>query len=116
VPIYSWFDEAVAKVGTIKELYAFFFEGMDKVENFDKIRPELAKHQWAKFEATNAAACRHCHDYSSMIADEQAPSARAKHADAATKNQNCVSCHKGITHKNYEEKKAEPAPTDFDVQ
>jgi len=43
VPQYSWVEEAKAKVGTAKELYAFFFQGMSKVENFEKIRPDLAK-------------------------------------------------------------------------
>jgi cytochrome c-type protein NapC len=116
VPQYSWYDEAVAKIGTAKELYAYFFQGMNKVENFEKIRPELAREVWAKFAATNARECRHCHDYTNMIASEQAPSARAMHAGAAVKNENCVECHKGITHKNYALKTEEPAPTDFDVQ
>ena len=115
VPQYSWFEEAKAKVATAKELYAFFFQGMSKVENFEKIRPQLAQEVWDHFEATNARECRHCHDYSSMKTEEQAPSARAKHETAAATNQNCVACHKGITHKNYAVKAEEPAPTDFDV-
>ncbi len=116
VPQYSWIDEALAKVGTVGELYAFFFQGMDQVENFNKIRPELAKHQWAKFEATNARECRHCHDYNRMVLDEQKPSARVSHVDAAKKNTNCVQCHHGITHKLFEEAKpAAPANDSFDV-
>jgi nitrate/TMAO reductase-like tetraheme cytochrome c subunit len=113
VPQYSWMLEAEAKVGTIKELYAYFFEGMNKVENFEKKRPELAKDVWAKFEATNARECRHCHDYSSMIPEQQKPSARVKHEEAAKTDANCVRCHKGITHKNYEVQAVAPAPTDF---
>jgi cytochrome c-type protein NapC len=116
VPQYSWFDEAVAKVGTAKELYAYFFQGMSKPENFEKIRPRLASEVWAKFATTTARECRHCHDYSNMAGSEQAPSARVMHADAAGRNQNCVECHKGITHKNYAVKAEEPASTDFDVQ
>ncbi len=115
VPQYSWIDEAAAKIGTINELYAFFFGGMSNVANFEKERPRLAKEVWAKFQATNARECRHCHDYSNMIPEQQKPSARVKHADAMTKNENCVDCHKGITHKNFEEKVDAPAPTDFDV-
>lgn len=116
VPMYSWTDEAVAKIHTLKELYAFFFGGMSNIENFQKIRPELAKEVWAKFKATNARECRHCHDYSSMVAAEQPPSARVMHADAAKTNENCVECHKGITHKNFEEKVAAPPPTNFNIQ
>ena len=115
VPQYDWLAETQAKLATVGELYAFFFQGMSKVENFEKVRPELAKDVWAKFERTNARECRHCHDYSSMVYTEQTPSAAAMHKDAATTDRNCVACHKGITHKNYEEKKDEPPPTNFDV-
>ncbi len=115
VPQYNWVLEAQAKLATVSELYAYFFQGMNKVENFDKARPELAKQVWAKFAASNARECRHCHDYSSMVADEQKPSARSKHADAAASNANCVECHKGITHKNFEVKAALPEPTDFEM-
>ena len=115
VPQYNWLAETQAKIATTGELIAFFFGGMDKVENFSKIRPELAKEVWAKFENTNARECRHCHDYSSMVFEQQKPSAASMHQDAMKTNENCVACHKGITHHNYEEKKAEPAPTNFDV-
>jgi nitrate/TMAO reductase-like tetraheme cytochrome c subunit len=37
------------------------------------------------------------------------------HQEAVKTDRNCVACHKGITHKNYEEKKTEAAPTSFDV-
>lgn len=116
VPQYDWIAEAGAKVLTVKELYAYFFQGMNKVENFEKIRPELAKSVWAKFEATNARECRHCHDYPNMVFDQQAPSARAMHTDAAARNENCVHCHKGITHKNYAEKPAAPANDSFEIK
>lgn len=116
VPQYSWIDEAMAKVGTLKELYAFAFQGMSKVENFSQQREALAQEVWHKFEESNARECKHCHSYSNMIASEQAPSARAMHADAGAKDANCVECHKGITHKNFAKKEDAPAPTDFDVQ
>jgi len=99
VPIYSWWDEAMAKVDTIGELYAFFLQGKNTGEALEKDRPALAKHVWAKFAATNARECRHCHDYNGMVLDEQKPSARVAHTDAGAKNQNCVECHRGITHK-----------------
>jgi nitrate/TMAO reductase-like tetraheme cytochrome c subunit len=115
VPQYDWIAEAQAKLATTGELYAYFFGGMSKAENFEKIRPQLAKDVWAKFEKTNARECRHCHDYGSMDYGEQKPSARAMHQEAVKTDRNCVACHKGITHKNYEEKKTEAAPTSFDV-
>jgi trimethylamine-N-oxide reductase (cytochrome c), cytochrome c-type subunit TorC len=113
VPQYNWILETGAKLATVGELYAFFFEGMSKVENFEKIRPELAKDVWRKFSANNSRECRHCHDYSSMLPAEQKPSAASKHADAAKTNQSCVDCHKSIVHKNFEVKATAPAPTDF---
>lgn len=115
VPQYNWLAETQAKLATTGELFEFFFGGMDKVENFNKVRPQLAKEVWAKFEKSNARECRHCHDYSSMVYTAQKPSAAAEHKDAAATNENCVACHKGITHKNFEEKKDEPPPTNFDV-
>ena len=115
VPQYSWIAEAGAKIATIKELYAFFFQGMSDPANFTRIRPQLAQEVWDKFAANNARECRHCHDYANMIADEQKPSARASHADAAKANTNCVECHKGITHVNPVKPVAAPPPTDFDV-
>ena len=99
VPIYSWIDEAMAKVNTIGELYAFFIEGKTTAAALEKDRPALAKHVWARFAATNARECRHCHQYSGMVLDEQKPSARVAHTDAGKKDQNCVECHRGITHK-----------------
>jgi nitrate/TMAO reductase-like tetraheme cytochrome c subunit len=115
VPQYNWLEETKVKLGTIGELYAFFFEGMSNVANFEKARPELAKQVWAKFAASNARECRHCHDYSSMKMDQQPPSARSMHTDAWAKNENCVDCHKGITHKNFYTPPAEAAPTNFDI-
>lgn len=115
VPQYDWIGEVEAKVGTVGELYAYFFQGMNKVENFEPIRPQLAKEVWAKFAATNARECRHCHDYTNMVFEEQKPSAASKHQDAMQTDENCVDCHKGITHKNFEQKVDAPAPTDFDV-
>jgi nitrate/TMAO reductase-like tetraheme cytochrome c subunit len=116
VPQYQWIPEAMAKIGTVSELYHFFFTGMSHVENFEKERPRLAREVWDKFAKSNARECRHCHDYQNMIPDQQKPSARIKHADAAKTNENCVECHKGITHKNFETKTEAPAPTNFDVE
>ncbi len=116
VPQYDWIAEAQAKIGTVTELYAFFFGGMSNVANFEKERPELAKVVWAKFAANNARECRHCHDYSNMVFDEQKPSARVKHEDAMKTNENCIDCHKGIAHHNYEQKSEAPAPSSFELQ
>jgi cytochrome c-type protein NapC len=118
VPQYSWIDEAVVKFATIKELYAFFFQGINNAAAFEKVRPELAKEVWAKFKTTNARECRHCHDYTSMVFDLQKPSARVSHQDAMKTDQNCVDCHKGITHKpvQVEAPAGAPAKTEsFDV-
>jgi len=117
VPQYSWFDEAIAKYNTIGELFAFFVQGKNNAEALEKDRPELAKQVWAHFAETNARECKHCHKYDSMVMDDQKPSARVSHVDAAKKDQNCVECHKGLTHKPVQV--AAPAAKDsdsFDVQ
>jgi nitrate/TMAO reductase-like tetraheme cytochrome c subunit len=116
VPQYSWWEELKAKVGTAGELYAFFFQGMSNVENFEKERPKLAKEVWAKFYATNARECRHCHDYNNMVFDQQKPSARVSHQTALKTDQNCIDCHRAITHKKVWADAPAPADsTDFDV-
>jgi nitrate/TMAO reductase-like tetraheme cytochrome c subunit len=113
---YNWLAEAEAKIGTIGELYAFFFGGLSNVANFKKTRPAMAKDVWTRFDATNARECRHCNEYGNMALDEQKPSARLMHQTAMTTDRNCVACHKDITHKNYQEKVVAPAPASFDVE
>lgn len=116
VPQYSWIDEVFAKVDTIGELYSFFLQGKDTAEALEKDRPELAKHVWAKFAATNARECKHCHNYSAMVAEEQKPSARVSHGDAMKIDQNCVECHKGLTHKPVQAAAPVKDSDNFDVQ
>lgn len=115
VPQYDLIDEAIAKVSTITELYAFFFQGINTGEALLRERPELAKQVWAKFAASNARECKHCHQYSGMQLEEQKPSARVSHTDAGKKDQNCVECHRGITHQLPPSDKPAKDSDNFDV-
>ncbi|HTP83752.1 MAG TPA: NapC/NirT family cytochrome c [Alphaproteobacteria bacterium] len=98
VPQYSWVDELVVKVATVKELYAFFLRGVNTAEKFTPERPKLAREAWAHFYATNARECRHCHDYNNMVFAQQSQAAQLIHPEAMKTNANCLDCHKGVVH------------------
>lgn len=98
VPQYSWIDEALIKVQTVNELYAYFIRGITTAEAFTPERARLAQNTWAHFKATNARECRHCHDYGNMVLAEQTEAARLVHPVAMKTDQNCVDCHKGVVH------------------
>lgn len=98
VPQYSWIQELLVKTHTVKELYAFFFRGINTPEAFTKERPALAREVWANFYATNARECRHCHDYNNMVLADQSQAAKLIHPVAMKTNANCLDCHKGVVH------------------
>jgi nitrate/TMAO reductase-like tetraheme cytochrome c subunit len=98
VPQYSWPAELGAKIATWQELYAFFLRGINTAEAFTPERPKLAREVWAKFYATNARECRHCHDYNNMVFAEQSQAAQLIHPEALKTNANCLDCHKGVVH------------------
>lgn len=91
------------------ELWNHFVLGESDPKKFEPRRLELAKKVWAEFKATNARECKACHRYENMVLDEQRPSIRAQHQDAMKSNENCLDCHKGVTHKKFEDPSQAPA-------
>ena len=121
VPQNDWPGTLSHKVMASFELYNHFVLGESDPKVFEKRRFVLAQKVWAEFKETNAQACKNCHHYSNMALDEQRPSIRAQHTDAMKTDENCLDCHKGITHKKFEEASAPTVKTpggggDFDVQ
>ena len=120
VPQNNWPGTFGHKVMASFELWNHFVLGESDPAKFEPRRLELAKKVWASFAATNARECKACHKYANMVLDDQRPSVRAQHVDAMKTDENCLDCHKGITHKKFEDdtpKKASPAGgSDFDVQ
>jgi cytochrome c-type protein NapC len=104
------------------ELWAHFSnfagQGQDLVkERFEARRLDLAKRVWAGFAETNARECKACHKYSNMVLADQRPSVRAQHTDAMRADENCLDCHKGLTHKKMVDPAAKPAPaSSFEIQ
>jgi nitrate/TMAO reductase-like tetraheme cytochrome c subunit len=96
----------------------FAGEGPDGVKRaFQARRFDLAKRVWAGFKADNAAECKACHKYSNMVLADQRPSIRAQHMDAMKTDENCLDCHKGVTHNIPADPNAKPAPAaSFDIQ
>jgi nitrate/TMAO reductase-like tetraheme cytochrome c subunit len=117
VPHDNWPATFWAKANAALELWPHFFGGYSNPAVFEKHRLELAKEVWAKFKATNARECKACHHYSNMVLEDQRPSVRAQHTDAMKADENCLDCHKGITHKKFEDPSdAKPAAGGFDIQ
>jgi cytochrome c-type protein NapC len=99
VPHHNWPATFVTKFFASFELWNHFIDREYITERFEARRLELAKKVWAKFEATNARECKSCHQFANMIVEEQNPSARAMHTEAMKTDENCLDCHKGLTHK-----------------
>jgi nitrate/TMAO reductase-like tetraheme cytochrome c subunit len=79
---------------------------------FEARRPELAKKVLADFAATNARECKACHSYASLVAGEpsaEVAQARRDHTNAMKSDDNCLSCHQGVTHARQDK----PASYDF---
>jgi nitrate/TMAO reductase-like tetraheme cytochrome c subunit len=119
VPQDNWPATFGHKVLASFELYNHFILGESDPKKFTPRRLELAKKVWAGFAATNARECKACHKYSNMLLDEQRTSLRAQHTDAMKTDENCLDCHKGITHTKPVDPTAAPAGGaggGFDVQ
>ncbi len=117
VPQHSWPLTFGHKFMATFELWNHFVGGESQTKNFTPHRLALAKKVWASFAATNARECKACHKYSNMVLDDQRPSVRAQHVDAMKTDENCLDCHKGVTHKKFDEPSAAPAGGGgFDIQ
>ena len=115
VPQDDWFHTMGHKFLATFELWDHWMGRVGTNEKFEAHRVELAKAVWKGFEETNARECKHCHAYANMVLDDQRPSIRAQHTDAMKTDENCLDCHKGLTHKNVQQE-ATPAATTFDIQ
>ena len=116
VPHHNWPAVFVTKFFATFELWNHFVDGEYDLDKFNPRRPLLAKKVWAEFAANNARECKSCHQYANMVLADQRTSVRAQHTDAMKTDENCLDCHKGVTHKNFEAT-AKPASSDsFDIQ
>ena len=87
------------KLMASKDVYnQFITKKIDTPEKFEEHRLELAQMVWKRMEKQNSSTCKSCHNYSAMDHAKQSPAAAAAMTEAASKDMNCIECHKGIAH------------------
>lgn len=91
-------DKLIAKVLAYKDVLGEILGTIDNKEQFEEQRLVMAKRVWAKMEARESRECRNCHDFDTMLFDEQGRRARRKHQEAQKEGGHCIQCHKGLVH------------------
>ncbi|NLS13422.1 pentaheme c-type cytochrome TorC [Vibrio sp. SM6] len=95
---HNWTDKIARKIQASKEVYAAVFGIIDTPAKFDANRLRLAQNEWERFSANSSKECKHCHLYQNMDFDKMRPASRAQMMHAASTNQSCIDCHKGVAH------------------
>jgi len=95
-----WVHKVVRKIKASNEVLHKMLGSIDTPEKFDKKRLHLAKNVWQEMKDTDSRECRNCHDFETMLPENQKPRARKQHLNAMTAGNTCIDCHKGIAHKN----------------
>lgn len=94
----DWTYKIIRKIKASKEIWGKLTGSIATPELFDAKRLELAINEWERMKATDSRECRNCHDFASMLPENQQPRARQQHMNALTTGQTCIDCHKGIAH------------------
>lgn len=94
-----WVHKVVRKIKASNELWHKALGSIDTPEKFDAKRFTMAKKVWGEMKATDSRECRNCHDFETMLPENQKPRARKQHLNAMTAGNTCIDCHKGIAHK-----------------
>ena len=97
------------QITALRRVWGHFIDREYLPGRFEARRPELAKKVLADFAATNARECKACHSYASLVTGEQPEQARRDHTNAMKSDDNCLSCHQGVTHARQDK----PASYDF---
>ncbi len=94
----DWGHKMLRKIQASNEVWGKITGYVDTPAKFESHRLELAKHEWARMEATGSRECRNCHNFDAMSAEAQKPSAYKRHMKAEAAGKTCIDCHKGIAH------------------
>lgn len=100
------------QITALSRVWGHFIDREDLPGRFEARRPELAKKVLADFAVTKARECKACHSYASLVEGEQpaeVAQARRDHTNAMKSDDNCLSCHQGVTHARQDK----PASYDF---
>lgn len=81
----------------LAEIWAMYVEGIDTVEEFEEVRPELADRVRFRMLANDSKNCRTCHTMEA-IRPEKKRGQRA-HETAMEEDLTCIICHYNIAHK-----------------
>jgi len=81
----------------LSEIWAMYVKGIDTVEEFEAVRPELADRVRFRMLANDSKNCRTCHTMEA-IRPEKKRGQRA-HETAMEEGLSCIICHYNIVHK-----------------
>ena len=95
---HNFTDKVARKMQASREVWGHLVGTIGTREKFKEHRLVLAQREWARFSANGSKECRACHDYKDMDFDKMRPSSQVAMRSAATRNQSCVDCHKGVAH------------------
>lgn len=105
VPHGNWLKTIIYKTGASKELIAHFItHTVNTPEKFEAKRLELAQNVWAEFKANDSAQCRSCHKVTNWDLSLHKARARGQHESMAETGETCIDCHKGIAHKDVQDR------------
>ncbi len=91
--------QIVRKIQASNDVYQHFItKAIDTPELYEDKRLEMAQRVWNRMENNDSSSCRSCHSYEAMDHKLQSVTAAKQMKEAATDNQTCISCHKGIAH------------------
>lgn len=87
-------DLIKAKIIASKDIFFEIVRPAKTKEEFEQIRPKLAKRVREKFLANDSAPCRRCHAYDNF----QRPTPIKAHARAVEQKITCIACHYNLVH------------------
>lgn len=97
----KFFPKMVRKIqASLNEVPAHLMGKISTREKFEEHRGELAQKVWDRMEANDSLACRNCHSYEAMNAEEQDRYARRRHSEEYREatGKTCIDCHQGVAH------------------
>lgn len=95
---HNFTDKVARKMQASREVLGHLIGRIGTREKFKEHRIVLAQREWARFSANGSRECRACHDYKDMDFNKMRPASQVAMRNAASRNQSCVDCHKGIAH------------------
>ena len=96
----DWTYKMIRKIQASKEVWGKITGKIDTREKFQEHRLEMAAREWARMKSTDSRECRNCHDFTTMMPENQKPRARKQHINAMSAGNTCIDCHKGIAHES----------------